>query len=171
MGSCKMSFLSAVSNILHQSQGTKSTTTSFTQMVKNMWKSPNRDLQSAAAVDSGAKYEAVETEDREFDHLHERDLDNLFDNLKLELLDVDDEEDDEEDDEKDEVDDWSGNGSFAKLKDLSDSLAEARLDFVIKSSDCSSLSLNSLSLTSSVTSESLTDTDSDVLWSADDDVS
>ena len=118
-------------------------------------------------MDSGAKYETVETEDREFDHLHERDLDNLFDNLKLELLDVDD----EEDDEKDEVEDWSGNGSFAKLKDLSDSLdeAEARLDFVIKSSDCSSLSLDSLSLTSSVTSESLTDTDSDFLWSADDD--
>ena len=162
-----MSFLSAVSSILHQSQGTKSTATSFTQIVKNLWKSPNRDLQSAAAVDSGAKYEAVETEDREFDHLHERDLDNLFDNLKLELLDVDD----EEDDEKDEVEDWSGNGSFAKLKDLSDSLdeAEARLDFVIKSSDCSSLSLDSLSLTSSVTSESLTDTDSDFLWSADDD--
>ena len=157
-----MSILSAVSSILQPNQATKSP--SFAQILKNFWKSPNtsREVQSAAHENGPSyNYDLIENGDNEFDHLLEKDCEDQFDNLKLELL-------TEEEEEGAEY--WSGNESFEKLKDLSDSLdeAEARLEFVLKSSDSSFLTLDSLSLTSSITSETGdTDSESDFLWSGD----
>ena len=112
-----------------------------------------------AAVDC-PKYELVEKEDKEeFHHLQDSEWDDQFENLKLVFLD-EEEEDQEEDD------------SFEKLKDLSASLdeAEARLDLVLKANCCeSSLSLDSLSLTSSITTDSGAQSDSDFLWTEDED--
>ena len=70
-----------------------------------------------------------------------------------------------------EEEDQQEDDSFEKLKDLSASLdeAEARLDLVLKANCCeSSLSLDSLSLTSSITTDSGAQSDSDFLWSEDD---
>ena len=157
-----MSILSAVSSILQPNQPTKSP--SFAQILKNFWKSPNtsRDVQSAALENGPSyNYDLIENGDNEFDHLLEKDCGDQFDNLKLELL---------REEEEEGAEYWSGNESFEKLKDLSDSLdeAEARLEWVLKSSDSSFLTLDSLSLTSSITSESDdTDSESDFLWSGD----
>ena len=56
------------------------------------------------------------------------------------------------------------------MKDLSDSLdeAEARLDWVVKANSESCLSLDQVSLTSSITTDSGAQSDSDFLWSEDD---
>ena len=129
--------------------------------MKNLWKSssPTLSRDQAATVDF-PKYELVEKEDKEeFDHLQDSQWDDQFENLKLVLLD-EEEEDQQEDD------------SFEKLKDLSASLdeAEARLDLVLKANCCeSSLSLDSLSLTSSITTDSGAQSDSDFLWTEDED--
>ena len=111
-----------------------------------------------AAVDC-PKYELVVKEDKEeFHHLQDSEWDDQFENLKLVLLDEEEEDQEEED-------------SFEKLKDLSASLdeAEARLDWVVKANCETSVSLDQLSLTSSITTDSGAQSDSDFLWTEDED--
>ena len=173
-----MSFLSTVTNFLHSNQPkAPALAGNVSQILKSFWKSPSLSREATASP----SYELVESEDIEaYDHLHEVEKADQFDNLKLELLDGDiDNEEDYGDDENDEdygdfaeaTDGIQRNWSFEKLKDLSDSLdeAEARLDLVLKSNRGSSLTLDNLSLDSSIVSESCqSDSDSDFQWSEDD---
>ena len=154
-----MSFLSTVTGFFQANQTNKSQSFggSFSLIMKNLWKSSSptsrRDFEASSDF---PKYELVEKEDKEdFDHLQDIELDDQFENLKLVFLDEEEEEDD--------------NDSFEKLRDLSASLdeAEARLDWVVKTNCESSLSLDNLSLTSSITTDSGAQSDSDFLWSED----
>ena len=153
-----MSFLSTVTGFLPTNQTNKSQTLggSFALLMKNLWKSSSPTLSKDFQADF-PKYELVEKEE-ELDQLQDSEWDDQFENLKLVLLDEDEEY--EEDEEE---------NSFEKLKDLSESLdeAEARLDWVVKTSCESSLDLDNLSLTSSTTTDSGAQSDSDFLWSED----
>ena len=155
-----MSFLSTVTSFLQANQTNKSQTLggSFSLLMKNLWKSSSPTLSRDQAAVDCPKYELVEKEDKEdLHHLQDSEWDDQFENLKLVLL---AEEEDEEEDE-----------SFEKLKDLSESLdeAEARLDWVVKTNCESSLDLDNLSLTSSITTDSGAQSDSDFLWTEDED--
>ena len=155
-----MSFLSTVTGFFQANQTNKSQTLggSFSLLMKNLWKSSSPTLSRDQAAVDCPKYELVEKEDKEdLHHLQDSEWDDQFENLKLVLL---AEEEDEEEDE-----------SFEKLKDLSESLdeAEARLDWVVKTNCESSLDLDNLSLTSSITTDSGAQSDSDFLWTEDED--
>ena len=162
--SISMSFLSTVTGLFAPNQTGKSQALggSFALIMKNLWKSSSPTSSKDSQADS-PKYELLEKADKEeFDHLQDSEWDDQFEDLKLVLLDEEEEDYEYEDEEEDD--------SYEKLKDLSESLdeADARLDWVVKDGKVdSSLSLDSLSLTSSITTDSGAQSDSDFLWSED----